>query len=229
MNNILIVDDEKEIRQLIRLHLEQAKLNVFEANSGNQAFQYIKEFSISLIILDLMMEEGTGLEVLNFLKEERNGPLVIVLSAKSELKDKINTLGLGADDYVTKPFSPIELVARVQAQLRRHRPNSSYLGAIVRLNKFELDVDNLTLKNGNKSFSLTPVECSLLEFFMQNPDRVLTKREIYKQVWKHENFDGNNLSVYISKLRNILEPDVDSPHYLHSIRGIGYKFSGDGQ
>ncbi|WP_438351840.1 winged helix-turn-helix domain-containing protein [Paenibacillus sp. FA6] len=92
-----------------------------------------------------------------------------------------------------------------------------------------LDIDNYLLQNDGKSFSVTPVECRLLEMFMQNPDRVLTKREIYKQVWNHENFDDNNLSVFISKLRSILEPTVDSPHYLHTIRGIGYRFSGDGQ
>jgi len=229
MNNILIVDDEHEIRQLIRLHLEQANFNVYEASSGREAIQVIKEQGIVLLILDLMMADGSGADVLQYLKEEQSSPIVIVLSAKSELDDKITTLGLGADDYVTKPFSPIELIARVQAQLRRHRPTSTYVAKIVRLNKFILDIDNLTLKNGEKSFSLTPVECNLLEFFMQNPDRVLTKREIYKEVWKHENFDGNNLSVYISKLRNMLESTDDSIHYIHSVRGIGYKFSGDGQ
>lgn len=229
MNTILIVDDEYEIRQLIRLHLEQTNFNILEANSGMNAIEQLKKHPIVLLILDLMMAEGSGADVLQYLKDEKLNPIVIVLSAKSELDDKINTLGLGADDYVTKPFSPIELVARVQAQLRRHHPHSTYLTKIVRLNKFVLDIDNLTLKNGDTSFSLTPVECSLLELFMQNPDRVLTKREIYKQVWKHENFDGNNLSVYISKLRNMLEPTADSPLYLHSIRGIGYKFSGDGQ
>jgi DNA-binding response OmpR family regulator len=229
VNTILIVDDETEIRQLIRLHLEQSDLNVLEASSGNQAIHYLKEDTVALIILDLMMDDGTGFEVLHYLKDKNSGSLVIVLSARGEIEDKILTLGLGADDYVTKPFSPMELVARVQAQLRRHRPHSSYPAKVLRINKFVLDIDNLTLRNGDTVFTVTPVECSLLEFFIQNPDRVLTKREIYKQVWKHENFDGNNLSVYISKLRSMLESATDSPHYIHSIRGIGYRFSGDGQ
>lgn len=90
-------------------------------------------------------------------------------------------------------------------------------------------MDNYILHNDGKSFSLSPMECKLLELFMQNPDRVLSKREIYKQIWNHENFDGNNLSVYISKLRGIVEPTENSPHHIHSIRGIGYRFSGDGQ
>lgn len=228
INQILIVDDELEIRQLIRMHLEQAELQVIEASSGRQAIQYLQEHPIELLILDLMMDDGNGFEVLHYLQEENSGSLVIALSARREVQDKILTLGLGADDYVTKPFSPVELVARVQAQLRRHRP-SSYAAKLLRLNKLVLDIDNYILQNDGRSFPVTPVECRLLEMFMQNPDRILTKREIYKQVWNHENFDANNLSVFISKLRSILEPTGSSSHYIHSIRGIGYRFSGDGQ
>nr|WP_255246825.1 response regulator transcription factor [Paenibacillus chitinolyticus] len=224
-----MVDDEPGIRQLIRMHLEQAELQVIEAGSGRQAIQYLQEYAIELVILDLMMDDGNGFEVLQYLRDANMESLVIALSARREVQDKILTLGLGADDYVTKPFSPVELVARVQAQLRRHRPHSSYPAKILRLNKLVLDIENYLLRNDGISFSVTPVECRLLEMFMQNPDRVLTKREIYKQVWNHENFDDNNLSVFISKLRSILEPTEDSPHYLHTIRGIGYRFSGDGQ
>ncbi|GGD96390.1 putative transcriptional regulatory protein YcbL [Paenibacillus nasutitermitis] len=211
------------------MHVEQAGLQVIEASSGRQAIQCLQEYTIELVILDLMMDDGNGFEVLHYLRETHAGPLVIALSARREVEDKILTLGLGADDYVTKPFSPVELVARMQAQLRRHRPHSSYPAKVLRLNKLVLDIDNYILRNDGKSFPVTPVECRLLEMFMQNPDRVLTKREIYKQVWNHENFDDNNLSVFISKLRSILEPSEDSLHYLHSIRGIGYRFSGDGQ
>jgi DNA-binding response OmpR family regulator len=211
------------------MHLEQAELEVIEASSGRQAIQYLQECAIELLILDLMMDDGNGFEVLHYLRETKAESLVIALSARREVHDKILTLGLGADDYVTKPFSPVELVARVQSQLRRHRPHSSYPTKVLRLNKFVLDIDNYVLRNDGELFPVTPVECRLLEMFMQNPDRVLTKREIYKQVWNHENFDDNNLSVFISKLRNILEPTKGSPHYLHTIRGIGYKFSGDGQ
>ncbi|SFL07529.1 DNA-binding response regulator, OmpR family, contains REC and winged-helix (wHTH) domain [Paenibacillus sp. 1_12] len=209
--------------------MEQAELQVIEANSGRQAIQYLQEYAIELLILDLMMDDGNGFEVLQYLRDANVAPLVIALSARRKVQDKITTLGLGADDYVTKPFSPVELVARVQAQLRRHRPHSSYPAKILRLNKLVLDIDNFLFRNDGKLFSVTPVECRLLEMFMQNPDRVLTKREIYKQVWNHENFDDNNLSVFISRLRNILEPTEGSPHYFHTIRGIGYRFSGDGQ
>lgn len=210
------------------MHLELAELRVIEASSGRHAIQCLQEHNIELVILDLMMDDGNGFEVLHYLREASAGSLVIALSARREVQDKILTLGLGADDYVTKPFSPVELVARVQAQLRRHRP-SSYHAKVLRLNRLVLDIDNYVLRNDGKSFPVTPVECRLLEMFMQNPDRILTKREIYKQVWNHENFDANNLSVFISRLRNILEPVGSSSHYLHSIRGIGYRFSGDGQ
>lgn len=210
------------------MHLEKAELQVIEASSGQQAIQCLQEYAIELLILDLMMDDGNGIEVLHYLREANAGPLVIVLSARREVPDKIMTLGLGADDYVTKPFSPMELVARVQAQLRRHRPPSSYPAKVLRLNKLVLDIDNYFLLNNGKQFPLTQIECRILEMFMQNPDRVLTKREIYKQVWNHENFDDNNLSVFISKLRSILEPTVNSPHYLHTVRGVGYRFSGDG-
>lgn len=223
------MDDEPDIRKLIRMHLEQANLTVIEANSGRQAMQYLQEYNIELMILDLMMDDGNGFDVLHYLRSANTAPLVITLSARREVQDKILTLGLGSDDYVTKPFSPMELIARVQAQLRRHRPHSAYPATVLRLNKLVLDIDNYIFQNDDKSFHVTPVECKLLAMFMQNPDRVLTKREIYKQVWNHENFDDNNLSVFISKLRTILEPTEESPHYLHSIRGIGYRFSGDGQ
>lgn len=211
------------------MHLEQAQFKVLEASSGRQAVQCLQGNKIELLILDLMMDDGNGFEVLHYLREDNAGPLVIVLSARQDVQDKILTLGLGADDYVTKPFSPIELVARVQAQLRRHRPNTTFPAKVVRLNKFELDIDNYTLLSDEKLFHVTPVECKLLECFMQNPDRVLTKREIYMHVWNHENFDANNLSVFISKLRSILEPAKGSPRFIQSIRGIGYRFSGDGQ
>nr|WP_281278202.1 response regulator transcription factor [Paenibacillus anaericanus] len=221
-----MVDDELEIRQLIRMHLEQAEFKVLEASSGRQAIQCLQENTIELLILDLMMDDGNGFEVLQYLRETNARSLVIALSARREVQDKTLTLGLGADDYVTKPFSPVELVARVQAQIRRHRPLPV---KVLRLNKLELDIDNYVLRNDGKSFPVTMVECRLLEMFMQNPDRVLTKGEIYKQVWNHEYFDDNNLSVFISRLRSILEPTEGSPPYINTIRGIGYRFSGDGQ
>ncbi len=227
MNQILIVDDEPQIRQLIRMHMERAGYQIIEANSGRQAIKQIQDYNIGLIILDLMMDEGTGFEVLRYLQEIKTDILVIALSARGNEEDKIVTLGLGADDYVTKPFSPLELLARVQALLRRHHPLSHQKTGTIRLNHLVLDIDNLSLHNDGKRYVLTKVECELFHFFMRNPDRVLTKREIYNHIWKHENYDDNNLWVFISRLRTILDKINASQLQIHTVRGIGYCFSGD--
>lgn len=229
MNQILIVDDEPEIRKLIRMQLEREGMQIMEAESGRQAIARLQEHHIALLILDIMMDDGNGFEVLHYLRKTNAQTLVIALSARREVQDKIAAFGLGADDYVTKPFSPIELLARIQAHLRRHRPESLRQSVVIRLNKLVLEVDNLVLQNDGKRHPLTPVECELLQLFMRNPDRVLTKREIYKHIWQHENYDDNNLSVFISRLRKMLESSADSHHHLHTVRGVGYRLSGDGR
>lgn len=226
MYKILIVDDETEVRKLIRLHIENSKLLAAEAESGLDAISQLKEQTYDLIILDLMMDQGNGFEVLKYLKEKQLQTLVIVVSAKSELEDKISTLGLGADDYVTKPFSPNELVARVQAQLRRHSSKSHQQSETIKINKLILDRSNSILYFEEKKQILTATECELLLLFMKNVDRVLTKREIYKHIWQHENYDDNNLSVFISRLRKILERTTNQ-QYIYNIRGVGYRFSED--
>lgn len=227
MNRILIVDDEAEVRSLIRLHIENSGFYAIEAASGNDAIDYLREQPVDLMILDLMMDKGNGFEVLQFLKDQAIHTLVIALSARGEVQDKISTLQLGADDYVTKPFSPIELVARIQAQLRRHAPKSTNPSKKIQLNKLVLDLDNALLYHDEKKQILTSIECELLQLFMRNADRVLTKREIYQQIWQHENYDSNNLSVFISRLRKILEQTTGQKH-IRSVRGVGYQFSGDG-
>ncbi|WP_239618888.1 response regulator transcription factor [Cohnella mopanensis] len=229
MIQILIVDDEPEIRSLIRIHLERAGLQIIEAESGRQAIGLIQERPIELMILDLMMDDGNGFEVLQYLRKTSSKTLVIALSARREVQDKVDTLGLGADDYITKPFSPMELVARVQAQLRRYSSHDSHPSKVVRLNNLVLDVDNLVLHNGGIQHLLTEIECQLLQLFMTNPDRTLTRRHIYQHIWKHDNIDNNNLSVFINRLRTMLGDSADSPIHLHTMRGIGYRFSGDGR
>lgn len=229
MDRILIVDDEPDIRELIRLHLERAGWDIAEAESGRQAILQLQAQPFSLIVLDIMMDDGNGFEVLRYLREHRPETLVIALSARREVEDRIDALGLGADDYMTKPFSPMELMARIQAHFRRRHPETSNQPHVIQLNKLILDIDNYVLHNDGQQHGLTPVECHLLQVFMLNPDRVLTKGEIYKQVWQHENYDANNLSVFISRIRKILESAPGSQSNLHTIRGIGYRLSGDGR
>jgi len=229
MSLILIVDDEPDIRALIRIHLELAGLQIIEAESGSQAIERIQEHPIELMILDLMMHNGNGFEVLHYLRETNSKVLVIALSARREVQDKVDTLDLGADNYITKPFSPMELIARVQAQLRRYSSKTTHLSEIIRVNNLSLDVDNSTLYNGEVRHSLTEIECGLLQLFMNNPDRTLTRSDIYQHIWKHDNYDQNNLSVFISRLRTILGDNTDAPIHLHTVHGIGYRFSGDGR
>ncbi|QJD85701.1 response regulator transcription factor [Cohnella herbarum] len=228
MERILIVDDEADIRQLICLHIERAGMQAVEAPSGREAIELMKSRSFDLMILDLMMDDCNGFEVLRYVQESKPKTLVIVLSARMQEQDKITTLGLGADDYITKPFSPLELIARVQANIRRYLPKRGNHSETLSFNGLVLDLNNNTLECYGVHHILTPVEFELFHLFMRNPDRILTKREIYQQIWKHENYDENNLRVYINRLRKILESPSSSVNHFQTVRGIGYRFSGDG-
>lgn len=228
MERILIVDDERDIRQLIRLHIERAGMQAEEAASGRQAIELMRNQGFELIILDLMMDDRNGFEVLKYLQDSGSKTLVIVLSARRQEQDKIITLGLGADDYITKPFSPLELIARVQANIRRYYPKSKNHLEALKVNGIVLDSKNHILECYGEVHRLSPVEFELFYLFMRNPDRVLTKREIYRQIWKHDNFDENNLRVYINRLRKMVGNAPSQVKHFQTIRGIGYRFSGDG-
>lgn len=225
MEKILVVDDDPQIREMIRTHVEQSGMIAFEAVSGRQAIERLESTPIDVIVLDLMMEDSDGFKVLSYLRNRRLNTLTIVVSARRQEQDKITTLGLGADDYMTKPFSPMELIARIQAVLRRRNPVSAHTSVIIRLNKLILDVDNYFMLVHDEKIALTSVERDLMQLLMKNPDRVMTKLEIYRQVWQHEHYDDNNLSVYMSRLRKQLER-ADSPWAIQAIRGVGYRLTG---
>ncbi|MBW5445773.1 response regulator [Cohnella sp. CFH 77786] len=227
MERILVVDDDPQIRELIRTHIEQSGMHALEAESGRQAIDRLESEHVDVIILDLMMDDQSGFEVLRYLNNRRLDTLTIVVSARRQEQDKILTLGLGADDYMTKPFSPMELMARIQAVLRRRYPKSSHASVVIRLNPMILDVDNYTLLIHNEKISLTFVECDLMQLFMRNPDQVMTKLEIYQQVWQHERYDDNNLSVFMSRLRKLLER-AQSSWEIQTVRGVGYRLTGVG-
>lgn len=224
MEQVLIADDDSQIRELICAHIEQAGMRPLEAESGRQAIERLEAEPVDVLILDLMMDHQDGFEVLRYLNHRRLDVLTIVVSARREEQDKIDTLGLGADDYMTKPFSPMELMARIQAVLRRRHPRSSRSSLVVRLSNLILDADNYTLLINNEKISLTMTECELMRLFMHNPDRVMTKLEIYQQVWQHERYDDNNLSVYISRLRKQLE-QAQSSWIIQVVRGVGYRLT----
>ncbi len=178
------------------------------------------------------MEGMDGLEVLKKIRSDNQFIHVIILSAREEDYDKVLGLGLGADDYITKPFIPGELIARVKAQLRRHSLSRAADNAdtdILRSGAFELDMKSYIIKKNDKILDLSAKEIKLLSFFMRNPERVFTKKQIYENVWEDNYFDDNSLMVYIRHLREKIEDNPNDPEYLVTVWGIGYKFCLNGR
>lgn len=222
---ILIIDDDPDIRRLIRIHLQDVVMKVAEAENGDEAIKQLKSERFDLMLLDLMMDDTNGLEILRFVRSKRIDTPIIVISAITEIDKKIEALGLGADDYVTKPFTPSELVARVIANIRRNRQTLTMLNKDrIHAGAMTLDMKGQTLEKNNQIFPLSQTECELLSVFMCHPGHTFTKEEIYEAVWKHTQFDANSLSVYINYLRKKIEDNPSSPRYIQTVRGIGYRF-----
>ena len=223
---ILIADDEAEIRSLLKLYLENDGYSVVEAKDGAEALIKIKEHSPDLCVLDIMMPELDGYQVLRKMRECSNIP-VIILSAKDADSEKILGLNLGADDYLSKPFNPLEAVARINSNLRRFYS----LGAtevkveVIKIRDLELNPESCTLKKNGKNIELTSVEYKIMELFMTHPGRVFTKQQIYETGWGDEYFIAdNNIMVCISKLRAKLSDDPSA--YIKTMRGLGYRLEG---
>lgn len=224
---ILVADDEKEIRSLLRLYLENEHYQVVEAEDGGQALDILHSQQIDLCILDIMMPGIDGYHVLQELRKESNIP-VMILSAKDADSEKILGLNLGADDYLAKPFNPLEAVARVSSNIRRFYSlgagNSSNTNenAQIKVRDLVLDKDSCFLKKGDRTINLTSVEYRIMELFMTHPDKVFTKQQIYEYGWGEEYIIAdNNIMVCISKLRAKLDEDPSA--YIKTIRGLGYR------
>lgn len=223
--NVLIVDDDKEIVDSIAIFLAGENYTVLKAYDGIEALDILSEKTVHLMLLDIMMPRLDGIKTLLKLRESRNIP-VILLSAKSEDTDKILGLTAGADDYVTKPFNPSELVARVKSQLRRY----TMLGSIGKQNG-EIVIDGLCMNTERKTVSvdgesvrLTPIEYKILELLARNRKRVFSAEEIYKNVWNEETAVGDNtIAVHIRHIREKIEINPKEPKYLKVVWGIGYK------
>ncbi len=223
--NILIVDDDREIVESTSIFLAGEGYRIFKAYDGIEALDILSESQIHLMILDIMMPRLDGIKTLMKLRESRNVP-VILLSAKSEDADKILGLTAGADDYVTKPFNPSELVARVKSQLRRY----TTLGSIGKQNG-EIIVDGLcvnteskTVKVDGEDVRLTPIEYKILELLIRNRGRVFSAEDIYTNVWNGESFIGDNtIAVHVRHIREKIEINPKEPKYLKVVWGIGYK------
>lgn len=224
---ILIVDDEKEIRDLIEIYLKNEGYSTLTAKTGLEAMQMVEEYDIQLIILDVMMPVVNGIDACIKIREQHNLP-IIMLSAKVEDIDKILGLSVGADDYLTKPFNPLELIARVKAQLRRFtKLNIPAQANVQQLEEGELKLDLETgqVFKSDIEINLTPTELSILKLLWKNKGIVFKISTIYERVWNQEYIENNNtVMVHIRKLREKIEDNPRSPEYIFTVWGVGYKF-----
>ncbi len=220
---VLIADDEKEIRDLLRLYLEKDGYQVLEAEDGRAAVSILEKEEVDLALLDIMMPKMDGYQVLKRIREGSNIP-VMVLSAKGQDADKILGLDLGADDYLAKPFNPMEAMARINSNIRRFYSLGAKSQELKQLQVKDLRLDMescLVYKNG-RPIDLTSVEYKLLRLFMEHPGKVFTKQQVYENVWGEEYaIADNNIMVCISRLRAKLSKD--SGAYIKTIRGLGYR------
>ena len=225
MDRILIVDDEPDIRELIRLHLERAGWDIAEAGSGRQAILQLQAQPFSLIVLDIMMDDGNGFEVLRYLREHRPETLVIALSARREVEDRIDALGLGADDYMTKPFSMRELIARCKALLRRVErakviAKNSENEKLLDFGSMVIDPAQRIVTVNGEQVHLTPTEFDLLATLAHRPKSVLTREKLLEEVWDWVDASGTRtVDSHVKALRHKLGADT-----IRTVHGVGYAF-----
>lgn len=228
MYNILICDDEADIRSALKIYLTGDDYKIFEAENGAQALEICEREDIQLLLMDVMMPVMDGIKALTKLRETSNIP-VILLTAKSQDMDKILGLNAGADDYITKPFNPIEVTARVKSQLRRYfrlggTSEAAQKKSVLSNGRIELDYNSKTVTLDGEPISLTPTELQLLKFFMENTNQVFSPREIYRNVWNDDPLGAENtVTVHIRHLREKIEINPARPDYLKVVWGHGYK------
>ena len=224
--NILVVDDDREITEAIEIYLINEGYNVLVAYDGVQALKIAREEDIHLIIMDLMMPNLDGTRATIELRKEKEIP-IIMLSAKSEDSDKILGLNLGADDYLTKPFNPLELIARVNSQIRRYTRFSSMTNdknkEVIAVGGLELNRLNKEVNVNGKEAKLTPLEFKILSLLMSNLGRVFSIEEIYERVWNEAPYNVDTVTVHIRRIREKIEIDPRNPQYLKVVWGVGYK------
>lgn len=221
---ILVAEDDKAIRDSIGIYLKNANYEVVFAEDGRQCVEIFENEEIDLVIMDLMMPNMTGEEAIAFLRKSSYVP-IIILSAKSEDYDKVMGLDIGADDYITKPFNPLELMARVNSNIRRfysyrekENTDSIEIGGV------KLDLLEKSIAVDGTVISLTSIEYKILELLMKNPNRVFSVEEIYERVWNEPAIETKTVTVHIRRIREKIEIDPNKPTYLQVAWGLGYKF-----
>lgn len=231
MYKILIVDDERDIVNALKIYLADPEYELLEAFNGHEALEVLERENVHLVLMDIMMPVMDGISAMVEMRRHSNVP-IILLTAKGEDADKVLGLNIGADDYITKPFSPVEVVARVRSQLRRYmrlgsaeiKPETLCVGGI------ELDDRAKAVSIDGEPVALTPTEYEILKLFMENPGQVFAPKEIYRRVWKNNPYGSENtVAVHIRHLREKIEIDPTRPRYLKVIWGQGYKIERSGR
>ncbi|SFI69208.1 MULTISPECIES: response regulator transcription factor [unclassified Bacillus (in: firmicutes)] len=228
---ILVVDDEKEIRDLITIYLKNEGYKVLQAGDGEEGLELLKKNEVHLIVLDIMMPKIDGIHMCMKVREIAEMP-IIMLSAKTQDMDKILGLTTGADDYVTKPFNPLELIARIKSQLRRYMKMS---GGVSMQSENEIEIGDMKINIAtyevivaNQVVKLTPREFLVLELLARNQGMVLSAEQIYERVWKEQSFQSDNtVMVHIRKIREKIEENPRKPRYIKTVWGVDYKIEKD--
>ena len=227
MTNILVCDDDKEIVDAIEIYLQQEGYQIYKAYDGEQAIKVLKETNIQLLIIDIMMPRLDGIHATLKIREFSSVP-IIFLSAKSEDTDKILGLNMGADDYITKPFSPSEMVARVKAHLSRYERligSGTPVNDIIEIRGLKIDKTARRVYVNGEEKNFTTKEFDLLAFLAQNPNHVFTKEELFSKIWDMESIgDIATVTVHIKKIREKIEMNTAKPQYIETIWGVGYRF-----
>ena len=228
MNHVLVVEDDKEIREGVEIYLKSQGYEVFQAADGVEGLEVIEKEDIHLAIVDIMMPRMDGISMVVKLREKYDFP-VIFLSAKSEEVDKIMGLNMGADDYVTKPFTPMELLARVNSQLRRYRRFKERLedknenSRIHTIGGLEINEDNVEVTVDGETVKMTPIEYKILLLLVKSPGRVFSAEEIYERVWNERAVNTDTIMVHVRNIREKIELNPREPKYLKVVWGVGYK------
>lgn len=223
--NILVLDDEKEIADLVELYLENENYTVYKYYNSEEAINCINKVNLDLAILDVMIKGKDGFEICKYIREKDLKFPVIMLTAKIEDKDKITGLTLGADDYITKPFNPLELVARVKSALRRYtKYNEKSEEEIIYIDGLEISKEKHICKLYDKNIELTPLEFDILLYLANKRGEVVSSEELFEKVWKEKYLDNNNtVMVHIRRIREKLKEDTKRPKYIKTVWGVGYK------
>ncbi|MCH1942217.1 response regulator transcription factor [Holdemania massiliensis] len=223
MNRILVVDDDKEIQTALHLVSRNEDFQLISAFSIEQARQLLNSTQFDLILLDIMLPDGNGFDLLQTIRDFKITTPVLCLSSKDDEAFKVAGLGIGADDYMTKPFSVSLLKSKIKALIRRSTVYAQP-AAMLSCGDFIYDPQKMIIRQNDRELDLTSKELQVLRLFLEHPNQVFTKEQIYFQVWNNNVVDDNTITVYIKRLRNKIEKDPSSPQHLITVWGIGYKF-----